>query len=191
MLEVKCQENARAIAQQMKNSGGGSGSEVKVTQVLSSGTKIATIKVDDDSTDLYCEAVPATYDAEDVDYDNTTSGLTATDVQAAIDELAQGGGAGTWTLAGSETGTTAIAMPANANEIIAIVSTTTASASIIIPVAALTSSSENFYLPGGYADAAAYYYGYVGVSTSSIAIGNVIVNGSVVTSTATIKVYYR
>lgn len=31
--------------------------------------------------------------AKDVTYDNTTSGLTATDVQAAIDEVAQGGGA--------------------------------------------------------------------------------------------------
>lgn len=33
-------------------------------------------------------------DAVDVAYDNTTSGLTATDVQAAIDELAAGGGSG-------------------------------------------------------------------------------------------------
>ena len=33
-------------------------------------------------------SVPATYDADDVTYDNTTSGLTATDVQSAIDELA-------------------------------------------------------------------------------------------------------
>lgn len=33
-------------------------------------------------------------DAEDVPYDNTGSGLTAGDVQAAIDELAQGGGGG-------------------------------------------------------------------------------------------------
>lgn len=56
MLETKCQENARAIAQQMKN--GGSGSDVTVTQVLSSGTKIATITVGDTSTDLYCETVP-------------------------------------------------------------------------------------------------------------------------------------
>lgn len=31
----------------------GGGSEVEVTQVVTSGTKIATIKVDDDSTDLY------------------------------------------------------------------------------------------------------------------------------------------
>ncbi len=33
-------------------------------------------------------------DAEDVPYDNTQSGLMATDVQAAIDEIAQGGGGG-------------------------------------------------------------------------------------------------
>ena len=31
------------------------------------------------------------YDGSDIDYDNTISGLTATDVQAAIDELASGG----------------------------------------------------------------------------------------------------
>jgi len=34
-------------------------------------------------------------DASDIDYDNTGSGLTATDVQEAIDELAQSGGGGT------------------------------------------------------------------------------------------------
>lgn len=33
-------------------------------------------------------------DSSDIDYDNTQSGLTATDVQDAIDELAQGGGGG-------------------------------------------------------------------------------------------------
>ena len=33
-------------------------------------------------------------DSSDIDYDNTGSGLTATDVQEAIDELAQGGGGG-------------------------------------------------------------------------------------------------
>lgn len=86
MLEVKGQLNALGVAQQVKNSGG-SGSDVTVTQVLESGTKIATITVDEESTDLYCETVPSTYDADDVDYDNTESGLTATDVQDAIDEI--------------------------------------------------------------------------------------------------------
>ena len=52
MLESKCQENARAIAQQIKGSGASS--------------------------------------ASDVSYDNTSSGLTADDVQEAIDELASG-----------------------------------------------------------------------------------------------------
>lgn len=35
-------------------------------------------------------------DAEDLDYDNTTSGLTATDVQNAIDEIARNGGGHTY-----------------------------------------------------------------------------------------------
>ena len=58
MLELKCQENARAIAQQIKSSG--SGSDVTVTQVVESGTKIATIGVDDVSTDLYAPEVSVT-----------------------------------------------------------------------------------------------------------------------------------
>lgn len=37
---------------------------------------------------------PIPSDASDIEYDNTQSGLTATDVQEAIDELAQGGGGG-------------------------------------------------------------------------------------------------
>lgn len=53
MLELKCQENARAIAQQINGSGASS--------------------------------------ASDVTYDNTLSGLTADDVQEAIDELASRG----------------------------------------------------------------------------------------------------
>lgn len=52
-LEVKCQENARAIAQQIKSSGAST--------------------------------------ASDVTYDNTASGLTADNVQEAIDELASRG----------------------------------------------------------------------------------------------------
>ena len=58
MLELKCQENARAIAQQMTSGGGGS--DVTVTQVVESGTKIATIEVDDVETDLYAPEVAVT-----------------------------------------------------------------------------------------------------------------------------------
>jgi len=35
------------------------------------------------------EAIPFSFEAEDISYDNTTSQLTATNVQAAIDELSQ------------------------------------------------------------------------------------------------------
>ena len=55
MLETKCQENSRAIAQQIKASGSSTASAIT--------------------------------------YDNTTSGLTADDVQEAIDELASRGDA--------------------------------------------------------------------------------------------------
>lgn len=44
-----------------KISGGGGGSTVEVTQVLTSGTKIATIKVDGDDTDLYAPAGSASH----------------------------------------------------------------------------------------------------------------------------------
>lgn len=75
MLELKCQENARAIAQQMAN--GGSGSDVTVTQVLTSGTKIATIAVGDDSTDLYCETVVDTLSGlSDIDISSPSDGET-------------------------------------------------------------------------------------------------------------------
>lgn len=55
MLETKCQENSRAIAQQIKASGSSTASAIT--------------------------------------YDNTSSGLTADDVQEAIDELASRGDA--------------------------------------------------------------------------------------------------
>ena len=44
-------------------------------------------------------------DASEVVYDNTTSGLSATDVQAAIDEVNTGGGGGTGTVTSVATGT--------------------------------------------------------------------------------------
>jgi len=47
-----------------------------------------------DATDVGARADDWVPDAEDIPYDNTTSGLMATDVQNAIDEIAQGGGGG-------------------------------------------------------------------------------------------------
>ena len=70
----KCQENAKSLAQvifrglddiadNLPDSPGG-GSTVDVTQVLSSGTKIATITVDDDPTDLYAPDPTAPTDVD-------------------------------------------------------------------------------------------------------------------------------
>ena len=70
----KCQENAKSLAQVIfrglddiadnlpEHPGGGS--TVDVTQVLSSGTKIATITVDDTPTDLYAPTPTAPTDVD-------------------------------------------------------------------------------------------------------------------------------
>lgn len=190
-LETKCQENARAIAQQMKNSGGGSGSEVTVTQVLASGTKIATIKVDDASTDLYCETVPATPEADDIVYDNTDSGLTATNVQDAIDEIAQGGSGGTtWTLVGTQTGTTAQAISGYSEYYVKIAPNDTHIMEVIILASELSSTSVNYRQGGLLAND--NYWGCALICTNaSLALGSVVVNGSDVTSASTMTVYGR
>lgn len=64
--------------------------------------------------------------ASAVSYDNTTSGLQASNVQAAIDEIQDEienlPSASDWTLAGTQTGTAqAITIPATAKEVLAIV----------------------------------------------------------------------
>lgn len=222
MLETKCQENARAIAQQIR-SGGGSGSDVTVTQVLASGTKIATITVDEESTDLYCETVPATYDADDVNYDNTTSGLTATDVQAAIDEVvqaipadagdlsydnttsgltatnvqdaidevAQGSGGSSWTLVDTVTGTTTIAIPATAKEI--VVKGILPSGKVMttyLPVDVLSSTSE-VYINGGSIHATSFFYMGFNISTASVSLQTAIDDSTGVTNTSTVKLFAR
>ena len=69
-----------------KAASGGGGSTVEVTQIQSTGTKIATITVDDVATDLYAPNGGSGGSADDVSYDNTTTGLTADNVQEAIDE---------------------------------------------------------------------------------------------------------
>jgi hypothetical protein len=67
----------------------------KITASLGTGTRIwrDTVLLDDPGS-------AGTVTADNVSYDHTTSGLAATDVQAAIDEIAGGGGGGgtTWQL---------------------------------------------------------------------------------------------
>ena len=61
-------------------------STVSVTQTVSTGTKIGTITVDGTGTDLYAPT-GGSQTAAQTSYDNTSSGLVATNVQDAVDEL--------------------------------------------------------------------------------------------------------
>ena len=63
---------------------------VSATQIQSTGTKIASLTIGADTTDLYAPTTSVSVQAEDVAYSNTVSSLSATNVQDAIDELAQG-----------------------------------------------------------------------------------------------------
>ena len=65
--------------------GGGGGSTVTYTPTLTEGTKTGEISIDGTSTDMYAPT-PIT-DSSDITYDNTDSGLSATNVQDAIDEV--------------------------------------------------------------------------------------------------------
>lgn len=66
--------------------GGGGGSTVSFTQTATSGGECGTITIDDVATKIYAPT-PAAPAASAVSYVNTTSGLTADDVQEAIDEI--------------------------------------------------------------------------------------------------------
>lgn len=63
--------------------GGGSGSSVSWNELQTTGVKIAEITIDGTTYEVYAPDP----EASDIDYDNSTSGLVATDVQAAIDEV--------------------------------------------------------------------------------------------------------
>ena len=64
-------------------SGGGSGSSVSWEEIQTTGVKIAEITIDGTHYEVYAPDP----DASDIDYDNSTSGLVATNVQTAIDEV--------------------------------------------------------------------------------------------------------
>ena len=63
--------------------GGGSGSSVSWNEIQLTGIKIAEITIDGTTYEVYAPDP----EASDIDYDNSTSGLVATNVQGAIDEV--------------------------------------------------------------------------------------------------------
>lgn len=129
--------------------------------------------------------------AAQVSYDNSGSGLSATNVQDAIDEVAQGGGLGAWTQIGQETGTTAIATPSGVSEICAIVKPPTGYSGIFnIPAIRLSATTEIFGT-GRYATASLNNACTIQADTSEIKIYKVYENGSEVTASSVITVYAR
>lgn len=130
-----------------------------------------------------------TPDAEDISYDNTQSGLTASNVQAAIDELA-GASVADWTLAGTQTGTTAVSVSATAKEFIAVVTIATG-VSVSIPF--LKMAGSDTYYGGCWVDttrgnAAAITYDD---SAHTVTLATAMSNGSSAVASAVIKVYQR
>ena len=202
--------------EQLENStgGGGGGSTVTYTQTATSGGECGTINIDGDATKIYAPL----QNAAGVGYDNSSSGLTADDVQEAIDELntkegdlddltttaksslvaaineaAQSGGGGSYTLIGSETGTTAIAIPAGKSEIMAIVKINNLDTQII-PINILTAylSSTAQKLRAGYYNSASSNAGIsINISDSSINLQVAYHDGTDETSASVITVYAK
>ena len=130
-------------------------------------------------------------DAGDIAYDNTGSGLTATNVQAAIDEVAQGGGgSSTWTLAGTSTGTTPVSIPAGSKEVFVIAKGATQHYTWQFPTDILDSTAK--LMPQGfYKDSSNYAFASIDADSSEIAISNMFLGGSDYLSTAALTVYVR
>lgn len=128
-------------------------------------------------------------DAADIPYDNTGSGLTATDVQAAIDEVAQGGGGGlpAWTQIGQVSDSSDINLPAGLSEI--YIKAEDASDNIlfsqVIPFIALTVADKQF--TQGY-DNQGSHTAFCGIyaSTSKVHLQQMKLDGVVVVPTITV-----
>ena len=133
--------------------------------------------------------------AAQVTYDNTGSGLTATNVQDAIDEVAQGGG-GTlpaWTQIGQETGTSnPVSIPGTATEIHVQVESTSNDVyfSETIPVASLSATTKEF-VTGYYRTSSAYGFCKVNISSASVQLSDLQYAGSSIASTAVITLFAR
>ena len=135
----------------------------------------------------------STPEADDISYDNTTSGLTASNVQAAIDELAQGG-AGGFTLVGSQTGTTPITLPSGTSEVIAYVKGAAISGwDTGMSAHLLTAQGKFNVIAGYYLDSSSTGGAEIRFDpdTNTVFIHSCYIGGSDVTSNAVVTVYAK
>ena len=132
-------------------------------------------------------------EADDVVYDNTTSGLTAINVQDALDELAQGG-AGGFTLVGSQTGTTPITLPTGATEAIVYVKGATISTWDTGMCAHILTAQGKFnVIAGYYLDSSSTGGAEIRYDpdTNTVFIHSCYIGSSDATSTAVVTVYAK
>jgi hypothetical protein len=116
---------------------------------------------------------------------NTTD---KTSVVNAVNELATG-----WTLLGTQTGTTPIALPNNFKELIVELDTISAGNYQYYFIKSMLSSTAKSFRNGGFITASNNCSQVqIDISTSSVSIGYVYQNGeNDATSTSTLKVWYR
>lgn len=135
-------------------------------------------------------AIDEVSSASGISYDNTDSGLTADDVQAVIDELNANN---TWKVGGSETGATSIDLPATFNELTILIHQTN-DYSLCYSLSIIKnelSSSDRIFRSGYYISDSNNGCVYVNVSNSRVLLGNYFINGtSYLTDTVT-EVYYK
>lgn len=132
-------------------------------------------------------------EAEDIPYDNTGSGLTATDVQAAIDEVAQGGGGSSpWTEIGNQIGTSSISIPAGTSELCVYVKaedTDTDVQNIVIVSDVLKATVQRFRT--GYATSSSQVLIVVEATSSAINLSEAVYSGTDKAASSRIIVYAR
>lgn len=111
-----------------------------------------------------------------------------------IQNIDYGAGGSSWSVAGSVTGQTdSISIPSGATELLAVFNpggSVSIRYTVSIPCAAL-SSTETYFNTGKYVSGSDNGAFNALATTSSIRLGQAMLNGGVVSSTTTLTVYYR
>ena len=175
--------------------GGGGGSTVSYTQTLESGSECGTITIDGVGTKIYAPTPAEPTDVEVTQVQTTGTKIATISVDNVATDIyapAGGGGVGAWTLAGTQTGTTAVDISdLTFNELLIEFNIAGEGQYITIAVAApmLSTTAKNFR--GGHGLSSFPVCAEVNITTSSVAISAVFKSSTDVTSTSTITVYYR
>ena len=145
--------------------------------------------------EVNAKTITVSVSAEDVAYNNTVSGLTAINVQDAIDELASGGGGGAslaWALAGSTTGVGDVSIPATATDILVKVSESNipGAFTLFLNKLMLSNTAETYNI-GFYRDASQNAQARVNAETTKVSFLALAVGGQSYSNTAVMDVYVR